>query len=106
MTPEGKIKKAVKLIIDPRRPRLYYEMPVPTGFGKSGLDFSCCYFGLAFYIETKAPGEQLRPLQRQRAVDMLTSGARVFVISRLEGMQALERWLVRVEDAFARSWRK
>lgn len=94
MTPEGKIKKQVRAVLD-QVPDLYYEMYVPTGYGKSGLDFNCCVRGHALYIETKKADEDLRPRQRDAARRMVAAGATVFAISNEDGLAALRRWLMR-----------
>ena len=62
-TPEGKVKKLVDEILD--RFCVLYDKPVLTGFGGRQLDYTCCYFGQYFVIETKAPGEEPTGLQRQ-----------------------------------------
>jgi hypothetical protein len=72
---------------------LYVWMPVVTGYGKRGLDYICCISGQFVAIETKRPGEDLRPKQREMARDMCTSGGKVFVISGPVGLAALERYL-------------
>lgn len=95
MTPEGKVKKEVRAILD-RVPDLYYEMYVPTGYGKSGLDFNCCVRGHAFYIETKKPDEDLRPRQRDAARKMVAAGATVFAVSGPDGLRSLHDWLARI----------
>lgn len=61
MTPEGKVKKKISELL--KKHGAYYEMPVPTGFGKSGLDYIGCHEGRFFSIEAKAPGN--RPTPRQ-----------------------------------------
>lgn len=95
MTPEGKIKAQIRKILD-QVPDLYYEAYVPSGYGKSGLDFTCCVKGQAFYIEAKDEGETLRPRQRHAAKRMLEAGATVFAVSNADGLQALRDWLVRM----------
>lgn len=92
MTPEGKIKAKVKRLLNAYR-WVYYEMPVPTGYGKSGLDFSCSVAGLALYIETKAPGEWLTSRQCETAMKQYLSGATVLIISGPGGLTALEKFL-------------
>ena len=72
---------------------LYFAMPVTTQFGTRMLDYICCVAGEFVAIETKAPGEWLRPDQRQRARDMCNAGARVFIISGSVGYRALEMYL-------------
>jgi ankyrin repeat protein len=93
MTPEGKVKKRVKHVLNSFE-NVYFEMPVPTGYGKSGLDFSCCVNGKALFIETKAPGEEPTPRQRETMIKQLDAGATVFIISDERGHQALIDWLL------------
>lgn len=94
MTPEGKVKKRVKGILNLFE-RVYFEMPVPTGYGKSGLDFSCCVNGHALFIETKAPGEEPTPRQRETMLKQLDAGASVFIVSNTDGYNALVNWLLK-----------
>jgi hypothetical protein len=93
MTPEGKVKKRVKHVLNSFE-NVYFEMPVPTGYGKSGLDFSCCVNGKALFIETKAPGEEPTPRQRETMIKQLDAGATVFIVSDERGHQALIDWLL------------
>lgn len=62
-TPESKVKQAVKKELD-AYPDHYREMPVPGGWGKSGLDFIVCFYGRFLSIETKAPGKEPTPRQQ------------------------------------------
>lgn len=64
MTPEGKVKKRVKEILT--EAGAYYHMSVPTGYGRSTLDFLVCYQGRFIAIETKSMGKPLKP--RQQAI--------------------------------------
>lgn len=93
MTPEGSIKREIRKILDTFAPHIYYDMPVPSGYGKTSLDFNCCLHGKALYIEAKAPGKELSLRQRQRAVEMHAAGAAVFVISNQDGLYALVAWI-------------
>jgi hypothetical protein len=79
-TPEGKVKQKVRGILD-RYPRMYYYMPVPTGYGRASLDFIGCYNGLYFAIETKDEGKEPTTRQRATILEMSNAGAAVFVIS-------------------------
>jgi hypothetical protein len=106
MTPEGRVKKKIKIVLDKYKLYVYYEMPVPTGYGKSGLDFTGCASGLFFVIEAKAPGEWLTPRQRQRAKNIFLAGGKVFVVSNDDGLGALERWLISVRPVASRSGRR
>lgn len=57
MTPEGKVKAAVKAFLKAKG--VWYCMPMGTGFGNSGVpDFLCCYNGRFIAIETKAHGKR------------------------------------------------
>ena len=80
MTPEGKVKAKVKAVLKSCGPAVYYDMPVPGGFGKPTLDFIGFAWGHGFAIETKAPGK--KPTERQQTTieNMEAAGAKVFVI--------------------------
>lgn len=97
-TPEGKVKRAVKKVLD--HFGVMYDMPVPGGFGKSQLDFTCCIppHGMFMSIETKAPGEKLTGPQRELCKRTLAHGGKVFIISEGDGITALFRFLQRVRD--------
>lgn len=57
LTPEGRVKLAVRKWLDARR--VWYYMPVQNGMGKTGIpDFICCWGGRFLAIETKAPGKR------------------------------------------------
>lgn len=65
-TPEGRVKAAVRKVLDTYG--VWYYMPVQTGWGTAGIpDFVCCDRGLFLSIETKAPGKlnNLSPHQRR-----------------------------------------
>src|SRR5262245_8382739 len=84
---------------------IYVWMPVVTSYGKRSLDYICCFQGQFVAIETKASGAWLRPDQRQRARDILMSGAKVFIISGPDGYGALERYLCARIPTLGRSHR-
>lgn len=106
MTPEGRVKKQIDAVLEEFG--CYVEKPVPSGFGKSGLDYSTSFRGLALYIETKAPGKDPTPRQKARAAEMLLSGAAVFIISGEEGIASLICWLLKrqklIPDPRSRGW--
>jgi hypothetical protein len=70
-------------------------MPVPSGFGKSGLDYNLCMWGLWVTIEAKAPNEWLTPRQRGTARKIYEAGGKVFIISSDEGLDSFKRWVRR-----------
>lgn len=78
MTPEGKVKKLVDSAL--LHHQAYYLKPVQNGMGSPALDYHGSHQGLAFVIETKAPGKE--PTERQWATmrRISKSGASCFVI--------------------------
>jgi len=57
MTPEGKVKAAVKKALKDKG--IWYFLPVSNGMGQVGIpDFICCYEGKFLAVETKAPGKR------------------------------------------------
>jgi hypothetical protein len=57
MTPEGRVKEAVKRVLKARG--IWFFMPMQNGFGVVGIpDFICCWKGQFLAIETKAPGKR------------------------------------------------
>jgi hypothetical protein len=92
-TPEGNVKKKIKKVLD-SYPDLYYEMPVPSGYGKSGLDFHGCFRGKYFAIEAKAPKKGPTALQEDKLRRIEAAGGVAFVISDDRGVQLLDAWLV------------
>ncbi len=93
MTPEGKVKNNIKIVLDKYKPFIYYYMPVPGGYGKSTLDYLGCFHGRYFAIEAKRPGKD--PTLRQDGIieDMAAAGARVFRINGEAGLLELSGWL-------------
>lgn len=63
MTPEGKVKAAVKKILNAFTPVWYY-MPVQGSYGQGGIpDFICCVAGKFLAIECKAGTNKTTMLQ-------------------------------------------
>lgn len=95
MTPEGKIKKMVRELLDPYRDRgeLHYDMPVMGGYGPPMLDFHCCHRGRYFVIETKAPGAKPTPRQNTTMGRIERAGGTVFTVDGPESLHALAKWL-------------
>lgn len=95
VTPEGKVKKMVRELLEGYRSRdkLYYFMPVQGGYGQALLDFYGSHLGRFFAIETKAPGKHLTDRQIIIRDGIIRSGAKVFVIYDAESMKELRVWL-------------
>lgn len=82
MTPEGKVKRAVKKVLAHYAD--YYGMyefwPVQTGYGAATLDCLVTFQGRSLFIETKAPKKH--PTERQEAciAQIVRAGGIVLVI--------------------------
>ncbi len=65
MTPEGKVKEAIKRVL--AEAGAYYYMPVQNGMGRTGIpDMIGCFNGQFFGIEVKAPGAKAKVTANQR----------------------------------------
>ena len=63
MTPEGKVKKKVKKILDDLK--AYHFSPMTAGYGRSGVpDIIVCYKGKFIGIECKAGNNETTLLQK------------------------------------------
>lgn len=81
MTPEGRVKQAVKKVLKDRG--VWYFMPMQNGFGVVGIpDFICCWNGKFLAIETKAPGNKsgTTPNQDRRIREIVEHGGSAFVV--------------------------
>lgn len=91
ITPEGKIKQAIKKVLDDMG--CYHFMPVQTGMGKRTLDFLICYNGKFFGIEAKAPGNKITALQERCMNSIVKAGGQCTLIDSLEKVFHLRHWL-------------
>lgn len=100
-TPEGRVKADIRKVLNAYSPCLWYDMPVPGGYGKPTLDFICTYKSVAFAIEAKAPGKNPTDRQQITMCSMLEAGMAVFTIDGKDslGMRELKRWLTMVEQS-------
>jgi hypothetical protein len=96
-TPEGKVKDKVRRVLKRYGDEIYAFWPVKTMYGSKTLDVLLCYRGRFFSIETKAPGEDLTPLQKATRRQIQASGAPVFKID--GDTTELEQWLEQVKNA-------
>ena len=96
MTPEAKVKKRVKEILNDVG--AYYAMPVGTGFGNSGVpDFLVCKEGLFYGIECKANGGKPTALQLKHLDDIRKAGGIALVIDETN-VETLRKELTNEED--------
>jgi hypothetical protein len=79
VTPEGKVKKAIKKLLEHHD--CYYYMPVTNGMGAASVDFVCVLppHGTALFIEAKAANGKVTPRQSQVLRLVESKGAIVFV---------------------------
>ena len=96
MTPEAKVKKRVKEILNDVG--AYYAMPVGTGFGNSGVpDFLVCKEGLFYGIECKANGGKPTALQLKHLDDIRKAGGIALVIDETN-VETLRKELTNEKD--------
>lgn len=87
MTPEGKVKAAVKKYL--REQDVWFWMPVSNGMGQVGIpDFICCFNGMFIAIETKAPGKLSGvTANQQRVIDEIKShGGLALVVDNVDSL--------------------
>ena len=92
MTPEGKIKKRVKEILD--EVGAWYCMPVGSGYGKSAIpDFISCYQGHFLAIETKAGNKQATAIQA-REIERIKAAKGVAWVINETNIENLKSWIL------------
>lgn len=80
MTPEAKVKKRVRKVLDELD--AYYVMPVTGGYGSSGApDFLVCYRGKFIGIECKAGDNQPTALQSKNLRRIQDCGGAALVVN-------------------------
>lgn len=85
MTPEGKVKKAVKEYL--KSIGAWYYMPVTNGMGRVGCpDILVCYKGLFMAFETKAPGKikNVTANQEREITDIISANGLALVVDDVE----------------------
>lgn len=91
MTPEAKVKKKVKQILD--KVNCYYFFPATGGYGKSGVpDVIVCFRGHFIGIECKAGKNMPTALQAHEMKKIEFNEGSVCVINE-ENIDGLEDWL-------------
>lgn len=104
MTPEGRVKQAVKKLLASKG--IWFYMPVQNGMGRVGIpDFICCWDGLFLAVETKAPGKTGSTTANQdRVLTEIKDHGGVAVV--VDSAQALEEILKTLENTDAHSQRE
>ena len=91
MTPEAKVKKQIRKILDTTR--TYYAMPIGTGYGNSGVpDFLACHEGHFIGIEAKAGKGKTTALQEDNLKRIRESGGTTLVVNE-ENLDELKQLL-------------
>ena len=80
MTPEAKVKKKIKDILN--RLSAYYVMPHGAGYGNAGApDFIVCYKGRFIGIEAKAGDGKPTALQMHNLMEIRKAGGISYVVN-------------------------
>ena len=80
MTPEGKVKKRVKAILDEQQ--VYHFSPMQNGMGRAGIpDIIACHGGKFIGIECKAGDNKPTALQERELNRILNAGGEAYVIN-------------------------
>lgn len=91
-TPEAKVKKAVKAILDEMH--VYHFSPFQAGMGRAGIpDIICCYNGRFIGIECKAGNNITTALQNRELAAIHAAGGFAFVIRETNIGELKERLL-------------
>jgi Holliday junction resolvase len=79
LTPEGRVKAAVKKVLDAEG--VWYFMPAANGYGRAGIpDFICCVNGYFLAIECKAGNNEPTLLQERELDRIIKAGGIALVI--------------------------
>lgn len=96
MTPEAKVKKQIRAMLDAHG--VYYAMPMGTGYGNSGVpDFLCCHNGFFLAIEAKAGKGKTTALQDAN-IKRIRAGKGVALVINEESLPMLAHTLQAMED--------
>lgn len=96
MTPEGRVKKAIKdafKILESNGKKIWYHMPVQNGMGAPTLDFVICIDGKFWAIEAKAPGKHTTPRQEETIRAITAAGGHVMLFDRADS-KWIATWLL------------
>lgn len=79
-TPEGRVKAAVRKLLDAAD--VYYFSPAANGYGRVGIpDIICCYRGLFIAIECKAGKGKTTTLQDREIASIEDRGGIALIIN-------------------------
>tara|TARA_R110000822_G_scaffold16483_7_gene55993 strand:- start:93 stop:395 length:303 start_codon:yes stop_codon:yes gene_type:complete len=96
MTPEGRVKKKLKEILDAYG--VYHFPPATGGYGKSGVpDIVGCYKGLFFGVECKAGKGKTTALQDMQLQAIRDAGGIAMVVNE-DNLHEVHTMLQSVKD--------
>lgn len=90
MTPEGRVKAAVKKYLDAQG--VWHFSPVSNGMGRHGIpDIIACWRGRFIAIECKAPGKRANTsaLQDREIAAIRTAGGVALVVDDVEQLKGI-----------------
>jgi hypothetical protein len=92
MTPEAKVKKKVKAVLDEQQ--VYHFSPMQNGMGRAGIpDIIACHGGKFIGIECKAGSNKPTALQERELNRILNAGGEAYVINE-ENIEQLREELI------------
>lgn len=93
-TPEGRVKDAIRKLLA-KYDGMYFYMPVPSGYGRTTIDFLGCYRGRFFAIEAKAPGKKPTLKQSDALQAIAAAMGKTFVVDNVSSpvLEDLRAWL-------------
>lgn len=98
-TPEGKVKAAVKKVLDEYG--VYYFSPPANGYGRVGIpDIICCVNGYFVAIECKAGKGMTTPLQNRELARIGEAGGAALVINE-DGIDSLHQLITTYDNLIA-----
>lgn len=86
LTEESRLKRYVSKRL--KELGCYYHMPVPSGYGRQGLDYFVCLKGRFLGIETKAKGKEPTARQWQCMEEIVKAGGIAFACDSVESFEA------------------
>jgi hypothetical protein len=96
-TPEAKVKDKIKAIL--KEHRVYYAMPIGTGYGNAGVpDFLCCIKGRFLAIEAKANGGKTTALQDKNLRDIEAAGGITCILNE-DNVSVLGNYLKLIKES-------
>lgn len=105
MKRERDVKEKVKEILNSYGKRIWWYMPVPTGFGVQGVpDFVCSFAGRFVAIETKFGKNGLSQYQIKQMDAIINTGAAHMVINEdnVGALKNIVDGILALEDSDAR----